>query len=218
MRPGVPGERTGAARPPLAGIYVVLDAQTTADVEKLLDAALRAGVRLIQYRAKTGVDRTLVRRLHRQTQAAGACLIVNDDLAAALDADGLHVGQEDLAIHAGAGLRGRLGPRLLGISAATLEHVREAERLGADYIGAGPFALTATKPDAGAAIGVEGLRAVVAATSLPVAAIGGIGAFELTAVAASGATMAAVVSAVAAAADPEAAARALVARWAQLAP
>jgi thiamine-phosphate pyrophosphorylase len=197
---------------------VVLDAQTTADVEELLVAVLRAGVRLIQYRAKTGVDRALVRRLRRRTRAAGACLIVNDDLAAALDADGLHVGQEDLATYAGAGLRGRLGPRLFGISAATPEHVREAERLGADYIGAGPFVLTATKPDAGAALGVAGLRAVAAATALPVAAIGGIGLSELAAVAASGATMAAVVSAVAAAPDPEAAARALVARWAQIAP
>jgi thiamine-phosphate diphosphorylase len=199
--------------PSLAGIYVVLDAETTADLERLLDAVLRAGVRLVQYRAKTGIDRSLVRRLHRRSAAAGAVLIVNDDLAAALDADGLHVGQEDLAASAGANLRAVLGPRLFGISAATPAHVREAERLGADYIGAGPYRLTATKPDAGAEIGTDGLRAVVRATRLPVAAIGGIGLAEIAPVAAAGAAMAAIISAVAAAPDPEAATRALVSRW-----
>jgi thiamine-phosphate diphosphorylase len=202
--------------PSLAGIYVVLDAQTTSDIEGLLAAVLRAGVRLIQYRAKSGVDRAVVRRLHRRTNAAGATLIVNDDLAAALDADGLHVGQGDLAAHSGTGLRAQLGGRLFGISAATPDEVREAERLGADYIGAGPYVLTATKPDAGAPLGEAGLRAAVAASALPVAAIGGIGLTELGAVAACGATMAAVITAVAAAPDPETAARALVARWAAL--
>jgi thiamine-phosphate pyrophosphorylase len=190
-----------------------LDAQATADLERLLDAVLRAGVRVVQYRAKTGIDRSLVRRLHRRSSAARAVLIVNDDLEAALDADGLHVGQGDLAAYAGVNLRARLGSRLFGISAATPEHVREAERLGADHIGAGPYRLTATKPDAGAATGAEGLRAVVAATRLPVAAIGGIGLEEIAPVAATGAAMAAVISAVAAAPDPEAATRALVARW-----
>jgi thiamine-phosphate diphosphorylase len=199
------------------GLYVILDAETTADLERLLEAVLRAGVRLIQLRSKAGVDRALVRRLHRRTRASDALLIVNDDVAAALDADGLHVGQEDLALLAGTDLRALLGSRAFGISAATPEHVREAERLGADYIGAGPYILTATKPDAGAPLGDAGLRTVVAATSLPVAAIGGIGLPQLAAVAATGATMAAVISAVAAAPDPEAAARALVNRWAEAA-
>ncbi len=200
----------------LAGIYVVLDAQTSADLERLLAAVLRSGVRLVQYRAKSGVDRALVRRLHARTQAAGASLIVNDDVAAALDADGLHVGQEDLAGLAGVHLRGRLGSRLFGISAETPERALQAERLGADYIGAGPFVQTATKPDAGVPIGAAGLRAVVSATRLPVAAIGGIGLDELAAVAAAGAAMAAVISAVARAEDPESAARALVDRWAEI--
>jgi thiamine-phosphate pyrophosphorylase len=195
---------------------VVLDAQSTGDVEALLAAVLRGGVRLVQYRAKTGVERALVRRLHARTRAADALLIVNDDLAAALDADGLHVGQEDLAALERVDVRGRLGARLFGISAATPAHAVNAVRLGADYLGAGPFAQTATKPDAGEPIGTAGLRAVVAATSLPVAAIGGIGLGELPALARSGAAMAAVVSAVAAAGDPEDAARALVARWSEL--
>ncbi len=217
MTPAQVRDETPAA-PGLAGIYVVLDAQSTADVEGLLAAVLRAGVRLVQFRAKGGVDRALVRSLHRRTRAAGACLIVNDDLAAALEADGLHVGQEDLAALRGTDLRAALGRRLFGISAATPEHVREAQRLGADYVGAGPFAATATKPDAGAPLGEVGLRAAVTAANVPVAAIGGIGLAELGPVRAAGAKMAAVVSAVAGAPDPGAAARALVARWAALAP
>lgn len=202
--------------PRLTGIYVVLDAQAGADLERLLAAVLRSGVRLVQYRAKTGVDRGLARRLYARTQAAAALLIVNDDVAAALDADGLHVGQEDLAGLAGVDLRARLGSRLLGISAETPERSLQAERLGADYIGAGPFLQTATKPDAGTPIGAAGLQAVVSVTRLPVAAIGGIGLAELATVAAGGAAMAAVVSAVARAADPEAAARALVEHWAEI--
>jgi thiamine-phosphate diphosphorylase len=184
----------------------------------LLDAVLAGGVRLVQYRAKRGVERNVVRRMHARTQAAGALLIVNDDPEAALDADGVHVGQEDLALLDARALRGALGSRLLGVSCSTPEEARAAVAAGADYLGVGPFAATRTKDDAGEPIGEAGLRRVVAATELPVAAIGGIDRENLAGVVRAGAAMAAVVSAIARGPDPEANARALVERWSALVP
>ena len=175
-------------------------------------------MRLLQYRDKSGVDRAAVRRLHALTARFGALLIVNDDPAAALLADGLHVGQEDLAA-LGGGLRERIGDRILGVSCGVPADLPAALAEGADYVGTGPFAATASKGDAGKPIGAAGLAAVVAASGgLPVAAIGGIGANDLAAVAGAGARMAAVISAVAGAPDPERSARDLVERWQALCP
>jgi thiamine-phosphate pyrophosphorylase len=194
-----------------------VDAGVSAAPERVLAALLRGGVRLVQYRAKAGVDRELVRYMHRLTQDAGALLIVNDDVAAAEDADGLHVGQEDLAM-LGRDRRPRLGQRLFGVSCALPSEVDSARRIGADYIGAGPFAATSSKDDAGPAIGAAGVRAVVeAAAGLPVAAIGGIGLDDLASVASTGARMAAVLSALVRGGEPEAAARAMVDRWISIA-
>jgi len=158
-----------------------------------------------------------VRAMHARTQSYGALLVINDDLEAALEADGLHVGQEDLAACDAQSLRKRLGSRLLGISCAVPEEALVAESLGADYTGVGPFAATATKGDAGAPIGTAGVRSVVERTALPVVAIGGIALDNLAAVVRSGAAMAAVAGAIAHAHDPLEAARALVARWDELA-
>jgi thiamine-phosphate pyrophosphorylase len=143
-------------------------------------------------------------------------LIVNDDLEAALEADGLHAGQEDLIALDGRALRARLGRRVLGVSCGIASEAQAAETLGADYVGTGPVAATVTKGDAGAPIGAGGLRAVVSATRLPVVAIGGLTLAGLAEVAAAGAAMAAVVSAIARAPDPGAAARAFVERWSEL--
>jgi thiamine-phosphate diphosphorylase len=200
----------------LRGIYAIVDAAAARDPEALTAAVLHAGIRVVQYRAKRGVDRALVRLLHHRTSAAGGVLIVNDDLDAALDADGLHAGQEDLA-RLGSGIRTRLGRRILGVSCGTAAEARAARELGADYLGAGPFEATTTKADAGPAIGRAGVSAIVsAAGDLPVAAVGGISLAGLADVVASGARMAAVVSAIASADDAESSARALVERWAAL--
>ncbi len=199
----------------LTGIYAILDAETAPPLA-LAREVLAAGVRLIQYRAKDGADRPLVRELHALAQAHDAMLVVNDDLEVALEADGLHAGQEDLQRLGAQRVRARLAGKLFGVSCATPLEARAAAALGADYLGAGPLNATASKADAGAAIGAAGLRAVVAATSLPVAAIGGIELVDLERVVASGASMAAVISAIARAPDRAAMARALVARWEML--
>jgi len=101
---------------------------------------LAGGARLVQYRAKRGVDRDLVRKMLARTRAAGATLIVNDDLEAALDADGLTRRQEDLASLEASSLRARLGDRVLGVSCSSAQEARDAARLGADYLGVGPYA------------------------------------------------------------------------------
>ena len=175
----------------LLGIYALIDRELVSDPLKFVVSVLAAGVRLVQYRAKGGVDRELVRRLHVRTSQVGAVLIVNDDLEAALDADGLHVGQEDVGALDASALRAQLG-------------------------GLGPFARTATKADAGPPIGEAGLRRVTEATKLPVAAIGGIELSNLEAVVRSGAAMAAVAGAISRGPDPYLDAHALVLRWTAL--
>jgi len=178
---------------------------------------LAAGVRIVQYRNKSGVDHLLVRELRARASRSDAFLIVNDDLEAGLEADGFHAGQEDLARLDPRRVRERLGARLFGVSCGTPAEARSATQAGADYLGVGPFAPTSTKSDAGPPLGEAGLRAVAAASPLPVAAIGGITRSDLPALVRAGARMAAVVSAIARAPDPEAAARELIAAWAELA-
>ncbi len=202
----------GATLP--TGIYAIVDTEVSTGPLALLGDMLAAGVRIVQLRAKAGVDRELVRAMHAVTTTAEARLIVNDDFDAALEADGWHGGQEDIVARDLAIMRARLGTRLLGVSCGTPEEARRAEAAGADYVGTGPFAATATKGDAGAPIGEAGLAAVVAAVRIPVVAIGGIDASNLARVAQSGARMAAVISAIARADDPRAMTEQLVHAWA----
>ncbi len=206
-------EARGAERPAFAGIYGIVDLALSPAPLDLLAALLAGGIRIVQYRAKAGVDRSVVRAMHALTQARGAFLIVNDDLDAALEADGWHAGQEDLAGRDPREVRARLRGRIFGVSCGVPDEARAAESFGADYVGVGPFAATGTKADAGDAIGIAGIAAVVRATRVPVVAIGGIDAANLADVIASGASMAAVVSAVARAPDPAGMARRLVAAW-----
>ena len=195
------------------GIYPIIDTAVSGDPIELLDAVLHAGVRVVQLRAKAGVDRVLLRAMLVRTRLAGASLVVNDDFEAALESDGWHGGQEDLAGRDLSVLRRDLGGRLLGISCGTAAEARIAETAGADYVGTGPFAQTATKADAGGAIGVAGIAAVVGAVGVPVVAIGGIDRSNIDAVVRSGAHMAAIISAIALAHDREATTRALRACW-----
>jgi thiamine-phosphate diphosphorylase len=131
----------------------------------------------------------------------------------ALEADGVHLGQEDAAEHDLRAVRARLGARVIGLSCGTPAEARAADPALIDYIGAGPLCATRSKNDAGGPIGVNGVRVVVAATTLPVAAIGGITLEVLPRVRETGACMAAIISALAAAPDPELAARRFVAGW-----
>ena len=165
-------------------------------------AAVEAGTSAIQLRAPELHDDDLLplaTELTAWCREAGVLFVVNDrlDVALASGADGVHLGQDDELDHA----RKRIGvDSVLGISVDDVEGARVAEALGADYLGVTVWA-TSTKPEA-APHGLEGLRAIVEATALPVVGIGGIDAANAGQVIAAGAAGVAVVSAVSAADDP----------------
>lgn len=195
----------------LRGIYIILN--DTARALELAQAVLTAGVRILQYRAKTRVSTERLRTLRALTREHDALLIMNDDWHAALefDCDGVHLGPDDAGFESVSSVRVVLPELLIGISSGTIAEARAAG--DADYLGVGSVFATGSKPDAGAPIGVAGLQAIAARTTLPIAAVGGLTAAKLPAVRRAGATMAAVISAVADAADPQRAARELVEAW-----
>ena len=173
-------------------------------------AALAGGATVIQLRDKTASTRELVAQglvLRELTRQHGALLIVNDrvDVALAVDADGAHVGQDDMPA---ALARRLLGPgRILGVSAGTLAEAAQAAADGADYLGVGPIHTTRGKADAGPATGEALLSEIAARVSLPLVAIGGLDAANAAASIRAGAAGVAVITAVVAAEDVEAAAR-----------
>lgn len=201
------------SRGALRGIYAIIN-EGQRDPVRLTRAVLSGGVRIVQYRAKAGVVRAHALGIRDLCREAGALFIVNDDAAVAqeLGADGVHAGPEDRAWREPRLVRGLIGDKLLGLSCASAEQAVYAQKLGADYLGVGSCFTTLSKPDAGTPIGLNGLREVAGATSLPVAAVGGITAENIAQVASCGVAMAAVVSALCVD-DPAAAARALTRLW-----
>ncbi|MDR7600306.1 MAG: thiamine phosphate synthase [Armatimonadota bacterium] len=186
-------------------VYVITDRTFRGrSHEDVARAALVGGATVVQLRDKQASGRELVqwaRQLRALTRRARATFVVNDrvDVALAAEADGAHVGEDDLPV---ADARRLLGPdRVVGASAGTVEEALRAEADGADYLGVGPVFPTATKPDAGGAIGPEGLRRIVEAVRIPVVGIGGITLDNAAEVIRAGAAGVAVISAVAAADD-----------------
>ena len=201
---------------PDLAVYLVLDPLLCGGVAGMVrtaTAAVRGGAGVVQLRLKDAgtADRIAAGLALKAALAdSGAALIVNDDLDAALaiDAEGLHVGQGDLAP---AAARARLGPaRLLGVSVHSVATARALDPGLVDYAGAGPVFATPTKADAEAPVGWDGLARITAASPVPVVAIGGIKPGHAAPARAAGAAGLAVVSAICGQPDPEAAARALV--------
>jgi thiamine-phosphate pyrophosphorylase len=160
--------------------------------------ALAAGVTFFQYRNKGGSRRQIYETsqlLARTAARAGAVFIVNDhaDIAAAVDADGVHLGQDDLPVLYARKLLGN--KKLIGVSTHSIDQALAAEAAGADYVGFGPLFKTATK-DAGTAQGIENLVVIKKTVSIPVIAIGGINQENIGEVMRTGAEGAAVISAV----------------------
>jgi thiamine-phosphate pyrophosphorylase len=193
-------ERLRAAR-----LYLVCDERS----EAFLDLALRGGVDIVQLRMKDGPDEAIVRAARgfaRCCAEHGALFILNDrpDLAVAIDADGVHVGQDDASVSAA---RALLGPdRLIGLSTHTPAQVDAAA--GVDYLGVGPVHATPTKPGR-PAVGLELVRHAAVHARVPFFAIGGIDAGRAAEVRAAGGRRIAVVRALTEAEDPLAAAREL---------
>ena len=174
-------------------------------VEDVVREALAAGAPAVQLRDKAATARELLttaRRLRALTGETGALLFVNDrlDVALAAGADGAHLGPDDVPLSAA---RTAAPPGfLLGVSTDDPQDARQAEAEGADYIGCGTVYDTASKRDAGEVIGLEGLRRVTEAVSIPVVGIGGIAPHRAQEVASAGAAGCAAIGAVMGAKDP----------------
>ncbi len=197
----------------LARLHVLTDTRAGRDTMTIVQAALSAGARLVQVRAKDCTDRELhdlAGRVAQACRAAGATCVVDDrlDIALAVGADGTHLGAHDLPL---AAARRVAGPHHL-IGGTAREPVLGALLVaeGASYLGVGPAYATTTKSGLPDAIGPEGVAAVAASVAVPVIAIGGVTLDRVPALVAAGAHGIAVVGAVSDAADPAAATRALL--------
>jgi thiamine-phosphate pyrophosphorylase len=189
---------TIARQSDIGGLCLILDQDLLrVNPEQAMQQALAAGVRFFQYRSKTTSRRSTFEvsaLLARIARDAGALFIMNDhaDIAVAIDADGVHLGQDDLPIEFARKLLGK--NRLIGISTHGPDEAMAAEAAGADYIGFGPLFTTATK-DAGKPQGIKVLSAIRQVVTVPVIAIGGINQSNVQDAIRSGANGVAVISA-----------------------
>jgi len=182
----------------LSPLYAILDPEQTqaSSLEFVLHELLDAGVKLLQLRAKQMAPRDILKlaMLARSlTRSSNCTLIINDrlDVARAADADGVHLGQEDLPLRVA---RKLMKDKIVGISTHAVEQAIEAEQGGADYIGFGPLFGSSTKDTGYSPRGLEMLQQVRAAIAIPIVAIGGITENNVSRVWDSGATSAAIIS------------------------
>ncbi|HEY0725389.1 MAG TPA: thiamine phosphate synthase [Pyrinomonadaceae bacterium] len=183
------------ALPPL---YAILDPEQINGraVEGVLHELLRAGVKMLQLRAKSFAAKdflALAKLVRCETESYNCRFIVNDraDIAMACNADGVHLGQDDLPLQVG---RRLLGNKIIGISTHDIEQARQAQCGGADYIGFGPMFGTKTKDTGYGARGTGMLKEIRAAVTTPIVAIGGINEQNVIQVWQAGADSAAIIS------------------------
>lgn len=199
------------------GVYLVTDSELSEgrSTVEVVDAAIRGGVDVVQLREKPASAREryeVGREVRELTHEADVPLIINDrvDLAVALDADGVHLGDDDVPVSVA---RDQLGTdAIVGRSVSTPEAAREAEHAGADYLGVGAVFETNSKDDIPPeeyAVGLDRVRTIREVTDLPFVGIGGITPENATDVVRAGANGVAVITAITAASDPEAATRRL---------
>lgn len=167
-------------------------------------AAVRGGVTIVQLRWKGGGDREVVALARKLRETLTVPVLVNDrlDIALAVGCAGVHLGAGDLPIP----LARRIAPAGFIIGASVGDETEAAASLGADYVGIGPWRQTATKHDAGPALGAEGVRRLLAMVKVPAVVIGGVRAEDVGPIGALGAGVA-VAGGILGAADPERAAR-----------
>ncbi len=195
-------------------LYLITDSKLARgrSHREVIEAALKGGATLVQYREKDASTRRMVEEgitLRDLCHAYGVPLIVNDrvDVALAIDADGVHVGDDDMPV---AWARRLMRPdKVVGASADSAAKALSAIAEGADYLGVGAIFPTGTKADAGAPIGLEGLMQVARVSTVPIVGIAGIGVHNAASVIRAGAAGVAVISAIVHAEDVEKAAREL---------
>ena len=192
-------------------LYLVTDRALSLGrpLEDVVTQALRGGVTMLQLREKvcsTLEFVELAQRIKNITQSFNVPLIINDriDVALAVDADGVHLGQSDMPY---ATARSLLGPdKIIGLSVESVEHARAAEELDVDYLGVSPIYFTPTKTDLTVELGLIGLKQIKAISRHPLVAIGGMNARTLADAVRAGADGIAVVSAICSAKNPQRAA------------
>lgn len=196
-----------------SAVYLVTEEALSAGrrSEEIAEAALRAGVRVVQVREKEGSARRALDvavNLRELTRRYGALLLVNDriDIAIAAEADGVHVGQEDLPMELARRLLG--DDALVGLSITDADQLAVLDEAESDYLGVGAVFPTGSKGDA-TLTGLPLLAAARAATHAPIVAIGGIDAGNAALAVAAGADSVAVISAITQAPDPAGAVEAL---------
>ncbi len=191
---------------PLKGLYLILEASwaSRCSLIDVLKQAGELGVKLVQYRNKQDSMREVYEQavvLRNMAGELGVKFIVNDrcDLAKAVNADGVHLGQSDLPLEMARNLMGE--KCLIGISTHRAEEVQSATMEGADYLGFGPIYPTSTKKNHEPLVGLDGLQHARSLTTLPIFAIGGITAQTVPSLLNAGADGVAVASAILGAAD-----------------
>lgn len=225
-RAGRGWDRAGEPRPGASdlaaalSVYLLTDpelaAATGRSVEEIVEAAIDGGITALQLRAKQMHARDqwrLGKSLRELTAARGIPFFVNDrlDLALALEADGVHLGEEDLPVAEARRIAAAAGrpDLIIGFSTAVLEYAKQAVAEGADYVSVGNLFGTTRKQDAGEPVGTGPLAAIARAVGVPVIGIGGVTVENAPSVIEAGGVGVAVISCVTASPDPAAAARAL---------
>jgi thiamine-phosphate pyrophosphorylase len=176
---------------------------------EIIESAVKGGVTVVQLREKHANTREF---LYEALKVRDFCreknilFIINDrlDIAQSVDADGVHLGQDDLPIEYARRFLG--SDKIIGTSAFNETEAMEAEKAGADYLGISPIFTTPTKPELETGIGIDGLRKIRKSAKIPMVGIGGLGSTNAYDVIMAGADGVAVVSAIVSAADPEKAA------------
>lgn len=195
-------------------LYVLIDSKLSRgrSHRQVIQAAIRGGATIVQYREKNASTRQMIDdalALLDLCRAHGVPLIINDrvDVALAVDADGVHVGPDDMPASLARKVIGR--DKILGVSAGNVDEARAAIADGADYLGVGAIFATSSKADAGAPIGIQGLLQIVHVGTLPIVGIAGVNTSNAAGVIRCGAVGVAVISAIVGAEDVERATREL---------
>ncbi|MFC1624290.1 thiamine phosphate synthase [Candidatus Omnitrophota bacterium] len=196
-----------------SGIYLVTDrrALNGKDITLTISQALKAGIDIIQYRDKEATDREFLetgKKIKDLLSKKDVLFIVDDrvEVALALDADGVHLGQEDMPVKVARSILGT--KKIIGLSTHSMRQMREGGKLDVDYISVGPVFSTPTKPDY-RAIGLELIEIASQELKIPFVAIGGIDESNIEDVSRAGARRIAVVRAILSSKDPFAAAKGL---------
>lgn len=199
-------------------LYLVTDRQLSAgrDLIKVVKKAVQGGVTMVQIREKDSSTREfyqLALRLKEELDNSGIPLLINDrlDIALAVNADGLHIGQDDLPLPVARRILGK--SKIIGLSASNREQARQGQRMEADYLGIGPVFWTPSKTDADPPTGIELLSSLKQEIKIPLVAIGGINRTNLAEIKKAGADGVAVISALLSADDVEAEARRMMGAW-----